>query len=436
MFIDEATISVRAGNGGSGVVAFRREKYVPKGGPDGGDGGDGGDVVMVADPQLSSLLDFQYTRTYSAEDGRPGGKNCRTGKSGKSTRIRVPVGTVVRDVDTSEVLVDLHGPRQEFIVAFGGSAGRGNAAFKSPTRQTPRFCEKGEPGEQRRVSLELKLLADVGLVGLPNAGKSSLLARVSAARPKIADYPFTTLVPNLGVYRIDRDSTLVLADIPGLIEGAHDGVGLGDAFLKHIERTRLIIHLLDISLFERPDPLADFDTISHELLASGRGLDQLPRIVALNKIDIAAADAVDQVASRIAEQGHEMFRISAATGQGVDELMACVGHRVTSIRASIPAQPEPEPIQRQRRQRREHTPIRVARCDDGGFVVSGTAPEEAVARLNLDSEGGLLRLQELLSEMGVLNALERRGAAEGDTVRIGAIEFDYTNAASVFDEYM
>jgi len=432
LFVDEAEISVWAGNGGSGIVSFRREKFVPKGGPDGGDGGDGGDVVLVAEPRMASLLDFQRRRHIKADSGRPGGANCRAGRSGKRVTVRLPVGTVVHDADTGEAVGDLATPGAALIVAFGGIGGRGNTAFKSSTRQTPRFCEKGEKGEKRRLRLELKLLADVGLVGLPNAGKSSFLARVSAARPKVADYPFTTLAPNLGVVRIDAASSCIIADIPGLIEGAHGGAGLGHEFLRHVERTRLLIHIVDVARFERPDPMADYHVICRELVESGRGLAELPRFVALNKIDIADREDVAALAEDVRARGEQVYLISAATGEGVEALMGAAAARVNELREAMPPA-EPAPPAKKRR--RERLPIRVLPCDDGGYSVSGTEPEQAVARLPLETEGGVLRLHELLAKMGVLDALENLGAKDGDLVRIGEVELDYVDAASVFDDF-
>jgi len=434
LFIDEAEVTVQGGDGGSGLVSFRREKFMPKGGPDGGDGGDGGDVVLVADKHLSSLLDLTHRRHLRADKGMPGGRNCRSGRSGHALTVPVPVGTTVTDADTGERLGDLARPGQKLTVAFGGVGGRGNDAFKGPARQAPMFCEKGEKGERRRLKLELKLLADVGLAGLPNAGKSSLLARVSAARPKIANYPFTTLVPNLGVCRVGQHATYVIADVPGLIEGAHQGIGLGHGFLRHLERTRLIVHLVDVSRFERPDPLDDFATLASELALFGRGLERLPRLVALNKIDVADRDDVAAIQAELQGRGETVFAISAATGEGVDALMNVVGERVMALRQVDEAQATPPPESPRRRRRARH-PIRVLPCDDGGFTVAGSQPEEAVARLNLNTEGGVTRLHELLSQMGVLALLEDLGAEDGDTVRIGEIEFDYVTAASVYDEF-
>ncbi|HOS92765.1 MAG TPA: GTPase ObgE, partial [Armatimonadota bacterium] len=314
LFIDEAEITVQGGDGGSGLVSFRREKFMPKGGPDGGDGGDGGDVVLVADKHLGSLLDLTHRHHLKADRGLPGQRNCRSGRSGRALVVPVPVGTTVTDADTGERLGDLTRPGQKLTVAFGGVGGRGNDAFKGPTRQAPMFCEKGERGERRRLRLELKLLADVGLAGLPNAGKSSLLARVSAARPKIANYPFTTLVPNLGVCRLGRHGSYVIADVPGLIAGAHQGIGLGHCFLRHLERTRVIVHLVDASRTERPDPLEDFATLVSELALFGRGLERLPRLVALNKIDVSDRDDVAALTAELEARGETVFAISAATG--------------------------------------------------------------------------------------------------------------------------
>ena len=333
MLFDEAKIRVKAGDGGNGIVAFRREKFVPRGGPSGGNGGRGGDVVLVADKRLQTLIDFKRRAYFSAERGGHGGGSDRQGANGETLRIAVPVGTVVRD-DEGNLLADLTEPGQELVVAQGGKAGRGNAAFASASNQAPRFAEKGEPGEERWITLELKLIADVGIVGLPNAGKSTLLAAVSAARPKIADYPFTTLEPNLGVAEID-DRVMVLADIPGLIEGAHMGAGLGIKFLRHIERTRVLIHLLN-GLSD--DPLDDFETINHELYAFDERVARKPQIVALNKMDIPdVRDKWGTIQAAMQERGLPVYAISAATGEGVRDLLRAVAQALATA-------PEPEPL--------------------------------------------------------------------------------------------
>ena len=330
MFIDEAVIEVEAGRGGDGCVSFRREKHVPRGGPDGGHGGDGGSVVLIADTHLNTLLDFHYKRRYKAGSGGHGSGSNRKGRNGKSITLRVPVGTLVYDADTGDLLADLSRPGMRFVAARGGKGGRGNAHFTTPTRQTPRFAEKGLPGERRTLRLELKLLADVGIVGMPNAGKSTLISRISAAKPKIADYPFTTLVPNLGVVRY-QDQSFVVADIPGLIEGAHAGVGLGHQFLRHVERARLLLYLLDVSPFATAPPLEAFETLRRELELYNPDLARKPALAALNKIDTLAPDeraALDAIRCAIEAHGYEVFPISAYTGEGLEALLARLAQRV------------------------------------------------------------------------------------------------------------
>jgi GTP-binding protein len=322
MFIDEATIFVKAGDGGRGCVSFRREKFVPKGGPDGGDGGKGGDIILQADRNLRTLLDFRYKRRYTAERGEHGRGSDQKGRDGGDCLLRVPAGTLVRVGESGEVLVDLIGHEQRFMAAQGGRGGRGNARFRSPTNQAPRYAEPGEAGEARWLSLELKLLADVGLIGLPNAGKSTLLARISAARPKIAPYPFTTLMPQLGIARLRDDSSCVVADIPGLIAGAHDGKGLGHQFLRHIERTRLLIHLVDLATASEDDPLTSFEMVTGELFAYASALAQKPQLVAATKMDIPSAKEIwERFQPAIAARGLRVIAISAVTGEGIGTLL-------------------------------------------------------------------------------------------------------------------
>ncbi|WP_294948362.1 Obg family GTPase CgtA [Sulfurivirga sp.] len=326
-FVDEAQIHVQAGRGGDGIVSFRREKYIPFGGPNGGDGGDGGSVYLVADRNLNTLVDFQYVREYRAENGRPGQGQQKTGRSGEDLYIRVPVGTTVIDADTQEVIGDLTEDGQTLLVARGGKHGLGNVHFKSSTNRTPRQCTRGEPGEARNLKLELKVLADVGLLGLPNAGKSSLIAAVSAARPKIANYPFTTLYPNLGVVRISPEHSFVIADIPGLIEGASEGVGLGVQFLKHLSRTGLLLHVVDIAPIDGSDPAENIRIVERELEKYSRELADKPRWLVLNKIDLLPPEQVEEKVNEIVEatgwQG-PVFAISAAQRQGTDELVKAV----------------------------------------------------------------------------------------------------------------
>jgi GTP-binding protein len=334
-FIDEAEVHVRAGDGGRGCVAFLREKYRPHGGPAGGDGGDGGDVVFVVDPGLTTLLDFKFQSIITAGRGEHGRGKEQYGKRGADQVVRVPAGTIVRDAETAEVIADLRAPHERCIVARGGRGGKGNMHFATPTNQAPRFTIPETPGEERRLKLELQLMADVGLVGYPNAGKSTLITKVSAARPRIADYPFTTLVPHLGVVRADDEHSFVLADIPGLIEGAHRGLGLGDRFLRHVSRTSLLIHLIDVGGGSGRDPLADYDAINHELRAFDAALAEKPQVVVGNKLDLTEArERFSETRARFAVRGVTLWGISAATGDGVPALMRHVGQQWQAVRAA------------------------------------------------------------------------------------------------------
>lgn len=343
-FIDEAVVHVRAGDGGRGCVAFLREKYRPHGGPSGGDGGDGGDVVLVTDPGLTTLLDFKFQPLLRAGRGEHGRGKHQFGKRGTDLEVRVPVGTIVRDAENGVVVVDLTEPRRRYVVARGGKGGRGNMHYATPTNQAPRYAQPGTPGEDLRLRLELHLMADVGLVGYPNAGKSTLISRVSAARPRIADYPFTTLVPHLGVVRAGETFSFVLADIPGLIEGAHRGLGLGHRFLRHLSRTSMLIHLIDVSGLSGRDPLADYDAINHELAAFDATLAAKPQVVVGNKLDLAEARrGFPELQGRFAARGIELHGISAATGAGVGALMGDVGGQVQTLRAERRAAAAPVP---------------------------------------------------------------------------------------------
>jgi GTP-binding protein len=332
-FIDEAQITVKAGDGGRGCVSFRREKYVPRGGPDGGDGGGGGDITFITDRGLSSLIDFRYKRHYLAKRGQHGmGSNCH-GKNGLGLRIRVPVGTIIKDADTGEELQDMTREGQEYLAVRGGRGGKGNAHFATATHQAPRFAQPGEAGEERGIKLELKLLADAGIIGFPNAGKSTLISHISAARPKVADYPFTTLVPHLGVVRYGEYGSFVVADIPGLVEGAHEGKGLGTRFLKHIERTSIFIHLLDLSPDTGRDPLDDYRVINEELERFNSALARRPQVVALNKIDLTEArEGAPKLLKFFKDRGIKVFQISAATGTGLKELVDFAGGEVERIK--------------------------------------------------------------------------------------------------------
>lgn len=328
-FVDEVRIHVRAGDGGNGVVAWRREKYVPRGGPAGGDGGDGGSVVLVADPQLNTLLDYQFKREHHAEDGEHGGRKDMYGGRGKNVVLRVPVGTLVYDDETGALRADMANAGQEHVVARGGRGGRGNIHFVSATNRAPEQCEPGTPGEERRIRLELKLLADVGILGFPNVGKSTLISRISAARPKIADYPFTTLVPNLGVVAWHDFKSFVVADIPGLIPGAHAGAGLGLRFLRHVERTRVLLHVVEFSDDAKRDPVSDFEVLNRELALYDEELAKRPQIVVLNKIDLPyVRDLFPELEAAFRERGVPLIGISAATGEGLREMLNRLGEVV------------------------------------------------------------------------------------------------------------
>jgi GTP-binding protein len=416
VFFDEAKIYVKAGDGGNGCVSFRREKYVAFGGPNGGNGGKGGDVYLMVDPHLNTLISFKKRSHFKAQRGGHGrGKN-QTGKQGEDLTIAVPPGTAAYDADTGQLLADLVQPGQRALVAPGGRGGRGNAAFATPTDQAPRLAEKGEPGQERWLRLELKLIADVGIVGVPNAGKSTLLAAVSAARPKIADYPFTTLEPNLGVVAVD-DRDFVLADIPGLIEGAHAGAGLGHQFLRHVERTRLLIHLLDGA---SADPLGDFEKINEELALFDPHLARKPQVVVLNKMDLPQTQELwPRVRREMKKLELEAMSISAVTGQGVSTLM----RRVVDLLDSLP-QEEPiiEEVGIFRLEEKE--PFSITREEDG-WRVRGPEIERVVAMTNWDYDEAVMRFQRILEAMGISAALEEAGIELGDTVRIGDTELEW-----------
>jgi GTP-binding protein len=417
MLFDEARILVKGGDGGNGAVAFRREKFVPRGGPSGGQGGDGGDVVFEVDPQLNTLVHFKNRSHFRAERGEHGGGKNLTGARGQNIIVPVPPGTVVRHADTGVLLADLVEPGQCAIVARGGRGGRGNTAFKSSTNQAPKTAERGLPGDEMWVTLELKLIADVGLVGMPNAGKSTLLSVVSAARPKIADYPFTTLQPNLGVVVMDsRD--LVMADIPGLIEGAHDGAGLGHQFLRHVERSRMLVHLLDGA---QPDPLANFDQINQELAWFSPKLAGKPQIVVLNKIDLPAAQAHwPVIQARVKELGWSVLKISAVTGEGVQSLVATLFDMLDQLpREQLFAEEAPV--------------FTLAQSDDyfeiqqlsDGWHVTGPRIEQLAHQTYWNNDEAIVRVYQILEKMGVHAALQKAGVEEGDTVFLHDVELEW-----------
>ncbi len=417
MFLDRVRLVVKGGDGGRGVISFRREAHVPRGGPDGGDGGKGGDVILRVDPELGTLADFRFTREVEAEPGAAGGGRNRTGRSGADAVLRVPPGTVVKDSTTGETVADLITPGEEVVLARGGSGGKGNARFATSTRRVPRIAEAGGKGERREIDLELKLLADVGLAGMPNAGKSTLLAALTSARPKIADYPFTTLVPNLGVARLE-ERELVVADIPGLIEGASKGAGLGEEFLRHVERTRLIVHVVDAS---RPDPLADIATIDAEIRSYGRGLAERPLMVALNKIDLPEARAAaPRIAEALRAREVDAFPISAATREGVDALLRAVFERTRPRETSADVTP---------RERRVafagSTPDWRVLREGAAFRVSGARVERLASGIDWASSEAAAYFQRQLVRTGIERELRALGAKEGDTVRIGTLELEW-----------
>lgn len=417
-FIDEAEIDVAAGDGGDGIVAWRREKYVPKGGPAGGDGGHGGSVYLEATPELSTLVEFRFRRSFAAESGKVGGPSKKSGRSGADLTVAVPVGTLVyRQSGEAEVaLADLAEAGARLMVAKGGRGGLGNQHFATSVRQAPRFAERGEPGERARLRLELRLLADCGIVGVPNAGKSTLLSVVSSARPKIADYPFTTLEPQLGVVRVSDEASFVMVDVPGLIEGAHSGAGLGDLFLKHVERTRVLLHLLD-GAKPLEEILTDKATIERELAAWNPHLIEKPALVALNKLDLPnARECLPELRSRFPA----IHAISAATHEGVRALVLDTWRALES--APLPEMLAPQPV---RIELRDPGAFAIERHGDE-FVVTGERVERLAAMTNFDSDEAMARFERALGKMGVERRLAELGAQAGDTVRIGPYEFTYS----------
>lgn len=420
MFIDRATIKVKSGAGGPGAVTFRREKYVPYGGPSGGDGGNGGSVILEATEDLQTLLDFRFKKDFAAEPGGNGGSKNMSGRNAAHLIIRVPVGTVVYDADSGALLADLSHAGETFVAAPGGKGGRGNAHFATPTNRAPQFSEPGTPGAELNLRLELKLLADVGLVGLPNAGKSTLISVISAAKPKIADYPFTTLQPQLGVVKYADGDHIVVADIPGLIEGAHTGAGLGHEFLRHVERTRLLLHVLDASGGpEERDPLEDWDTINNELARYSPELANRPMIAILNKLDLTRAQENQERLTRtLEERGFTVFTLSAATREGLAPLLAYIRHRVHELPAPATFLPTPAAAPEVVK------PFTIAR-QGRVYVVQGDQVERMLALTNVDNPEALLKLQKSLTRMGLNDALIAHGIKDGDVVRIGEMEFDF-----------
>lgn len=427
MFADRARIFVKSGKGGDGHVSFRREKYVPDGGPDGGDGGHGGDVIFVVDEGLNTLTDFRHVRKYAAESGQEGGKkNCR-GKNGQDIIIKVPAGTVIKEAESGKVITDMSGDNRKVVLLRGGKGGKGNQHYATSTMQAPKYAQPGQSAQELELLLELKVIADVGLVGFPNVGKSTFISRVTNARPKIANYHFTTLQPNLGVVDMEDCKSFVIADIPGLIEGASEGVGLGYEFLRHIERTKVMIHIVDAAGTEGRDPIEDIYAINKELETYNADIAHRPQIIAANKIDAIYADGEDPVArikKEFEPQGYEVMAISAVTGEGVKPLLYKVSEMLENL--------DDEPIVFEQ----EYFPEMLQPSDDEPFtviydeledeyVVEGPRVERMLGYTNLESEKGFRFFQNFLKDNGILDMLEELGIEEGDTVRMYGLSFDY-----------
>ncbi len=423
MFVDKARIKVKAGDGGDGAVSFYREKYVAAGGPDGGNGGDGGNVIFEIDDNFSTLIDFKYKKKYVANKGQDGGAKHCTGKNAEDLIIKVPRGTVVRDAKTGRIMADLS-KKDKQIIAKGGKGGKGNSVFKSSTRQIPRFAKPGYPGEEFEIILELKLLADVGLVGFPNVGKSTLISIVSQAKPEIANYHFTTLVPVLGVVKIEAGKSFVMADIPGLIEGASDGIGLGHEFLRHVERCRLIVHILDVSGSEGRNPIDDFNIINQELEKFSEDLAKSPQIVAANKTDMATPEQIIELKEYIEGKGYKFFEISAATTYGTSDLIKFISQELDKLPPI--KEYEPEEISQEEIQLKEDSKKKITvRKEDGIYYVEAYWLEPILRTVDLDDYSSLQYLQRVLQTNGVFKKLEDMGIDEGETVNILGFEFEY-----------
>ena len=423
MFVDKAKIKIKAGDGGNGAVAFHREKYIASGGPDGGDGGRGGDIVFVVDTNISTLADFKYKRKYKAQNGSDGSGSRRNGRRGEDLVIRVPQGTVIREAESGVVMCDMSAS-EPFVAAKGGKGGWGNCHFATPTRQTPRFAKAGTPGEEWEVTLELKLLADVGLLGFPNVGKSSFISVVSEAKPIIADYHFTTLTPVLGVVSMGENSSFVIADIPGLIEGASEGVGLGHEFLRHVERCRMLIHIVDVSGSEGRDPVDDFNKINLELERFDAELAKCPQIVVGNKIDLATDEQRKSFKEYIEKRGYQYFEMCAPIVEGTKEVI----NAAAAMLATLPAVKrfESEEIPLEVVMKKKSTGFTVT-VEDNVYIVEAPWLIPIISQTNMDDYESLQYLQRVLVSSGIIDALREKGIEEGDTVSIYDIEFEFVN---------
>ena len=422
MFVDVANIHLKAGDGGNGAVSFHREKYVAAGGPDGGDGGRGGDIVFKVDDNLSTLADFRYKRKYAAENGANGGTSRCTGNSAQPLVINVPRGTVVKETETGRIVADLSDD-EPVIIAKGGNGGWGNMHFATSTRQVPRFAKKGNPGEEIDVTLELKLLADVGLLGFPNVGKSTLISVVSEAKPKIANYHFTTLTPVLGVVRMGEGSSFVMADIPGLIEGAGEGVGLGHEFLRHVERCRMLLHVIDVSGSEGRDPIDDFDKINHELSVFSSELETRPQIIVANKCDLTTDERVEEIRAFFEGKGYKFFPIMAAIAEGTTELINCVAAELAKLPEIKRYDAEPKPVVDYTVKTKRTFNIRA--CDGVYFVEDAPWLLDVMNTVDPDDYESLQYFERVLRSSGIIDALENAGVQAGDTVSVYDVEFDY-----------
>ena len=420
-FVDIARIHVKAGNGGNGAVSFHREKYVASGGPDGGDGGKGGDVIFRADRNLSTLMDFKYKRKYVARNGEDGRGSNMFGKGAEDLIVRVPIGTVIKDAESGLVMADISEENKDYIIAKGGKGGLGNQHFATPTHQIPRYAKPGFKGEEYDITLELKLIADVGLIGFPNVGKSTLISTISSAKPKIANYHFTTLTPVLGVVRVDEEASFVAADIPGIIEGASEGVGLGHDFLRHVERCRLLLHVVDVSGCEGRNPIDDFKLINSELVNFSEELSKRPQIAVANKCDIATEEQIEEFRAFCEEQGIQLFVISAATRQGIDELPGFVYSELQKLPPVVIYEPEyvkPEIEE-------DGNAFEIFRTDDGAFNIEAEWLVRILNGTNVEDYESLQYFQRRLRDSGIIDRLEEMGVKDGDTIRIEDFEFDY-----------
>ncbi|WP_317854360.1 GTPase ObgE [Chakrabartyella piscis] len=423
MFVDRVKVNIKGGNGGNGMVSFYRAKYITHGGPDGGDGGKGGSVIFVGDEGMNTLMDFRYKRKYKAENGEGGGKRNCFGKDGKDIIIKVPVGTVIREAESGKVMADINKAGEEKVLIAGGKGGKGNQHFATPTRQAPRYAEQGRLAKEYDIILELKLIADVGLIGFPNVGKSTLLSMVTNANPKIANYHFTTLAPNLGVVESKFGNTFVLADIPGLVEGASEGIGLGHEFLRHVERTKVFIHVVDAAGVEGDDPVENVAKINKELEEYNSELLKRPQVIAANKTDIPeAAENVARLQEVYGKEGYQVFPISAATNQGLDDLLMEVGKILQNYPEDIIFEEEYEEYDEVSVDRE---PFVIEEVEDGYYVVTGIGVEKMIGYTNIETEKGFAFFQKYLKEKGIIEALEEKGIEQGDTVRIYDLEFEF-----------